>query len=69
MVADYGLATQKVYLGSINFSVPSMTENRELGMYVTPASIVKQLQTTLVSDYAGAPAFSSSVQAGSRLVP
>ena len=70
MVADYGLATQKVYLGSINFSVPSMTENRELGLNLANEGIVKQLQGTLASDYAGAPAFAvSASQAGSRLLP
>jgi cardiolipin synthase len=70
MVADFGLATQKVYLGSINFSIPSMTENRELGTYVTDAGIAKQLQTTLASDYAAAPAFSASAsQGGRRLRP
>jgi cardiolipin synthase len=60
LLADFGLATQKVYLGSINFSIPSMTENRELGMYVANAAIVKQLQTTLTADYAGAPTFKAA---------
>jgi cardiolipin synthase len=54
MVADYGLSTQMVYLGSINFSIPSMTENRELGRYVSDAGIAKALNTQLGNDYAGA---------------
>ncbi len=62
MIADYGLATQKVYLGSINFSTPSMTENRELGLYVTDTATIKSLNTTLTADYAGAAAFAAKAR-------
>jgi phosphatidylserine/phosphatidylglycerophosphate/cardiolipin synthase-like enzyme len=57
LVADLGLATQKVYMGSINFSTASLTKNRELGMYVTDATAVQTLATTLSQDYAGAATF------------
>ncbi len=57
LIADYGLATQKVYMGSINFSTASMTKNRELGLYITDATDAKTLNTTLTSDYTGAAAF------------
>jgi phosphatidylserine/phosphatidylglycerophosphate/cardiolipin synthase-like enzyme len=57
LIADYGLATQKLYMGSINFSSTSMTRNRELGLYITDATDAKTLNTTLASDYAGAKAF------------
>ena len=60
LIADYALPTQKVYLGSINFSIPSMTENRELGLYLTNATTIKSLNTTLTTDYAGATAFTPS---------
>ena len=60
LVADYGLATQSVYLGSINFSIPSMTNNRELGLYVTDAAAVRTLSATLASDYAGAAAYQAA---------
>ena len=60
MVADYRLATQKVYLGSINFSIPSMTENRELGLFVTDQPTVDSINTTMTSDYTGAAAFTAS---------
>jgi phosphatidylserine/phosphatidylglycerophosphate/cardiolipin synthase-like enzyme len=53
VVADYGLATQNVYMGSINYSNASMTANRELGLYITDAGIVQQLYTTISADYAG----------------
>ncbi len=57
LVADYGLAAQHVYMGSINFSTTSMTKNRELGLYVTDSAAAGLLQQTLTADYAGAAAF------------
>jgi PLD-like domain/Abnormal spindle-like microcephaly-assoc'd, ASPM-SPD-2-Hydin len=57
VVADYGLGTQNVYMGSINYSNASMTQNRELGVYITDPASVQALYTTMTSDYAGAPAF------------
>lgn len=53
VVADYGLATQNVYMGSINYSTASMNNNRELGMYITDAASVQALYTTMTADYAG----------------
>jgi phosphatidylserine/phosphatidylglycerophosphate/cardiolipin synthase-like enzyme len=57
VVADYGLATQTVYMGSINYSIASMTENRELGIYIADPASVQVLYTTMTSDYAGATTF------------
>jgi phosphatidylserine/phosphatidylglycerophosphate/cardiolipin synthase-like enzyme len=57
VVADYGLSTQSVYMGSINYSTASLTENRELGMYITDAPSIATLYTSLTSDYAGATTF------------
>ncbi len=57
MVADYGLSTQSVYMGSINFSIASMTQNRELGLYLSDSASVTALQSVITSDYAGAPPF------------
>jgi phosphatidylserine/phosphatidylglycerophosphate/cardiolipin synthase-like enzyme len=54
VVADYGLSTQKVYMGSINYSNASMNSNRELGMYITDNASVQTLYTALVSDYTNA---------------
>ena len=53
VVADYGLSTQSVYMGSINYSNASMTENRELGVYIADPASVQFLNATMVSDYAG----------------
>jgi cardiolipin synthase len=53
VVADYGLSTQSVYMGSINYSNASMTQNRELGMYVTDQPSIDLLETTMTADYSG----------------
>jgi len=53
VVADYGLATQTVYMGSINYSSASMNSNRELGLYITDAASVQSLYSTMAADYAG----------------
>jgi phosphatidylserine/phosphatidylglycerophosphate/cardiolipin synthase-like enzyme len=57
LVADYGLATQSIYMGSINFSTTSLTKNRELGLYITDSTAAQSIFQTLTSDYAGAAAF------------
>jgi cardiolipin synthase A/B len=57
IVADYGTSAQTAYMGSINFSNASMTENRELGLYISDPTVLQQLYTTITSDYAGAPAY------------
>jgi hypothetical protein len=51
VVADYGLSTQSVYMGSINYSNASMDDNRELGMYITDTPSISLLYTTMTSDY------------------
>jgi hypothetical protein len=53
IVADYGLSTQNVYMGSINFSTASMTKNRELGLYISDTASVQTLYNTMTADYAG----------------
>jgi len=57
VVADYGLPTENAYMGSINYSNASMTENRELGIYITDSTAVTQLYTTMSADYAGGIVF------------
>lgn len=53
IVADYGTANQVAFVGSENFSNASLTENRELGLTTTNASIISQLESTMSSDYSG----------------
>jgi len=57
VVADYGLATQNVYMGSINYSNASMDNNRELGLYISDVASVQTLYTTMSADYAGGTAY------------
>jgi cardiolipin synthase A/B len=57
VVADYGLSTQSVYMGSINYSNASMNSNRELGMYVSDSASVQAINTTMAQDYAGGTAY------------
>ncbi|HEY1741738.1 MAG TPA: choice-of-anchor D domain-containing protein [Granulicella sp.] len=61
VVADYGLSTQNAYVGSINYSVDSLTENRELGLYVTDPTAVTLLNTTMSADYAGGVVFQGGI--------
>jgi phosphatidylserine/phosphatidylglycerophosphate/cardiolipin synthase-like enzyme len=53
IVADYGSSNQVAFVGSENFSNASLTENRELGLTTTNASIISQLESTMSNDYAG----------------
>ncbi len=57
LLADYGLSTQSVYMGSINFSNASMTENRELGLYISDPTAVQKLYNAMSGDYAMFPAY------------
>jgi hypothetical protein len=57
VVADYGLPSQNVYMGSINYSSASMTENRELGAYISDPASVQSLNATMAADYAGGTAY------------
>jgi cardiolipin synthase A/B len=49
--ADAGLSDQKIYVGSINFSTPSMNDNRELGIITTSSSIVKDVSGVVNGDF------------------
>jgi len=54
ILADLGVSgAQKVFVGSENFSVASLTENRELGLTMATASILNGINTTLTSDFNG----------------
>jgi phosphatidylserine/phosphatidylglycerophosphate/cardiolipin synthase-like enzyme len=55
VVADLGLSTEAVYQGSINYSTASLTENRELGVYITGNTAVSNpiaatLAATTIAD-------------------
>jgi len=57
IVADYGTASARAFVGSENFSSASLNYNRELGLVTTDATILDQLNNTLTNDYAGGTAW------------
>lgn len=57
IVADYGTASARAFMGSENFSSNSLNYNRELGLITTDANTLTQLHNTLASDYAGGTAW------------
>ena len=55
VVADLGLSTEAVYMGSINYTSTSLTQNRELGVYITGNTAVSNpiaasIQATDIAD-------------------
>jgi phosphatidylserine/phosphatidylglycerophosphate/cardiolipin synthase-like enzyme len=65
VVADYGLASQSAYMGSINYSNASMNSNRELGMYITDAATITSIYNTMLADYNGGTSYSAKSTASS----
>jgi cardiolipin synthase A/B len=60
ILADAALPAAVAYVGSINFSVASETENRELGLTTTVPAVLKSLNTTLTSDAAGGTLYTAT---------
>jgi phosphatidylserine/phosphatidylglycerophosphate/cardiolipin synthase-like enzyme len=60
VAADVGLSTEAVYMGSINYSTASLTENRELGVYITGNTTVSHPLAVTIS----ATVLSDETQAG-----
>ncbi|HMH14518.1 MAG TPA: phospholipase D-like domain-containing protein [Edaphobacter sp.] len=53
ILVDNGQSGQQAFVGSENFSNPSLTENRELGLSLTDPAILQSLNTTFASDFKG----------------
>jgi hypothetical protein len=51
IVADYGTATAKIFLGSENFSDNSLNDNRELGLIITDPAVMTGVETTFNADF------------------
>jgi hypothetical protein len=64
ILADYRAPTERLYLGSINFSTYSMQMNRELGLIVPDQSVIDSVHDALSTDFAGGAAY-NAVPAGS----
>jgi phosphatidylserine/phosphatidylglycerophosphate/cardiolipin synthase-like enzyme len=56
IVADYGLSTAAVEVGSMNLSSNSLGNNRELGIILNNTSVEKVVETQFASDYANGTA-------------
>ncbi len=56
IVADYGLSTAAVEVGSMNLSSNSLSNNRELGIIVNNTSVEKVVETQFKSDFANGTA-------------
>jgi len=59
IVVDFGHSGQQAFVGSENFSVASLTENRELGLTTTNSTILSSLNNTLDNDFQGATPWSN----------
>ncbi|MGO9582487.1 MAG: phospholipase D-like domain-containing protein [Acidimicrobiales bacterium] len=55
-IADAGLGTQRVYVGSINFSSASTDRNRELGIITTDPTIIEEIDRVVRDDYSNCTA-------------
>lgn len=53
ILADYGTASQKLFIGSQNFSYNSLDKNRELGLMVTAPAILSSVNAILAKDFQG----------------
>jgi cardiolipin synthase A/B len=51
ILADYGTADAKVFIGSENFSNTSLNENRELGLIISDPTVMSSIATTFASDF------------------
>lgn len=68
ILVDYGTPQANLFIGSENFSVASLTKNRELGLETTNPAILSSIQSTLTADFNGGTPFSSSSDSNERLL-
>jgi phosphatidylserine/phosphatidylglycerophosphate/cardiolipin synthase-like enzyme len=57
LLADYGTAGAKLFVGSENFSTPSLTKNRELGLIFSDAKCMTGVYTAITRDFANGTPF------------
>jgi phosphatidylserine/phosphatidylglycerophosphate/cardiolipin synthase-like enzyme len=57
ILADYGTANAKMFLGSENFSSASLGSNRELGLIFADAASMTGVYGAIISDFNGGTAF------------
>ncbi|MGA3133537.1 MAG: phospholipase D-like domain-containing protein [Terracidiphilus sp.] len=57
VLADYGTANAKLFVGSENFTNPSLTENRELGLIFSDQACMAAVSTAITADFNGGTPF------------
>jgi cardiolipin synthase len=57
VLADYGTANAKLFLGSENFSTDSLTKNRELGLIFSDPACMTGVHTAITMDFSGGTDF------------
>ena len=57
VLADYGTANAKLFLGSENFTTDSLADNRELGLIFSDASCMAGVSAAITADFNGGTAF------------
>lgn len=57
ILADYGTANAKLFLGSENLTSESLTKNRELGLIFSDAASMTGVYTALTKDFSGGTPF------------
>jgi phosphatidylserine/phosphatidylglycerophosphate/cardiolipin synthase-like enzyme len=57
VLADYGTANAKLFLGSENVSTDSLTKNRELGLIFSDAACMTGVHTAITMDFSGGTDF------------
>ncbi|SDI66129.1 phospholipase D-like domain-containing protein [Paraburkholderia phenazinium] len=57
ILVDYGTPQASIFIGSENFSVASLTKNRELGLVTTNQAILSSVESTFTSDFNGGSPF------------
>jgi phosphatidylserine/phosphatidylglycerophosphate/cardiolipin synthase-like enzyme len=57
ILADYGTAQARLFLGSVNFSTDSLGKNRELGLIFSDAACMAGVNAAITKDFEGGTAF------------
>ena len=53
VLADYGTAQAKLFVGSENFSTDSLDKNRELGLIISDSGCLAGVEAAITADYNG----------------
>lgn len=57
VLADYGTAQAKLFVGSENFTTDSLNDNRELGLIISDAGCIAGVENAITADYNGGTKF------------